>query len=57
MNIFSAVKKGFEILNRENIKSAQLDAEILMAQAINKNREFVIINDNKISLSRLDVLI
>ena len=47
MNIQSALKKGQSILTDNNIISAKLDSEILMSQAIRKNKEFIILNLNK----------
>ena len=47
MDIHSALKKGQSILTDNNIISAKLDSEILMSQAIRKNKEFIILNLNK----------
>ena len=47
MDIHSALKKGQSILIDNNIVSAKLDSEILMSQAIRKNKEFIILNLNK----------
>ncbi len=47
MDIQSALKKGQSILIDNNILSAKLDSEILMSQAIKKNKEFIILNLNK----------
>ena len=47
MDIQSALKKGQSILIDNNIKSAKLDSEILMSQAIRKNKKFIILNLNK----------
>ena len=47
MDIQSALKKGQSILIENNIISAKLDSEILMSQAIRKNKEFIILNINK----------
>ena len=47
MDIQSALKKGQSILIDNNIISAKLDSEILMSQAIRKNKEFIILNLNK----------
>ena len=43
MDIQSALKKGQSILIDNNIISAKLDSEILMSQAIRKNKEFIIL--------------
>ena len=48
MNIQSAVIEGAKILKDKFILSAQLDTEILMAKALNKNREYIILNHNKV---------
>ena len=47
MNIQSALKKGQSILIDNNIISAKLDSEILMSQAIRKNKKFLILNLHK----------
>ena len=47
MNIQSAVIKGTNILKSKSIKTAQLDAEILMARVLGANREYIILNNNK----------
>ena len=43
MDIQSALKKGQSILTDNNIISAKLDSEILMSQAIRKNKKFIIL--------------
>jgi release factor glutamine methyltransferase len=48
MNIHSAVIEGTNILKKKSILSAQLDTEILMAKALNKNREYIILNYDKV---------
>jgi len=47
MKVHTAINNAFTELKKNNIKSALLDCEILMAQAIKKNREFVILNSNQ----------
>ena len=47
MDIRSALKKGQSILIDNNIISAKLDSEILMSQAIRKNKKFIILNLHK----------
>ena len=47
MDIQSALKKGQSILIDNNIASAKLDSEILMSQAIRKNKKFIILNLHK----------
>ena len=50
MKIQNAIDDGFKELKRNNIKTPLLDCEILMSKAINKKREFVILNlDKKIN--------
>ena len=46
MNIKSAIIDGASILKTKLIGSANLDSEILMAEAIKKKREFLILNSN-----------
>ena len=47
MNIQSAVIEGTNILKSSCIKTARLDTEILMAKALDSNREYIILNNNK----------
>ena len=47
MDLRSALKKGQSILIDNNIISAKLDSEILMSQAIKKNKKFIILNLHK----------
>ena len=44
MNIHEAINKGKFILEKNLIKSSQLDSEILMSKAVNKDRKFLILN-------------
>ncbi len=39
-----AINKAYEKLNKNNVKSALLDCEIILSKAINKSREFIILN-------------
>ena len=48
MNIHLAIKHGSKILSKNLIPSAQLDSEILMAKTINKNRNYILMNSNKL---------
>ena len=48
MNIQSAVTEGTNILKNKSILSAKLDSEILMAKALGKKREYIILNNDKI---------
>ena len=47
MNIQSAIIEGVNILQGKHIQTAQLDAEILMAKALGKDRKYIILNNNK----------
>ncbi len=44
MKLEIVVKNAYQKLKRNNIKSALIDSEILLSTAINKNREFIILN-------------
>ena len=44
MKLEIAIKNAYQKLKRNNIKSALLDSEILLSTAINKSREFIILN-------------
>ena len=48
MNIQSAIIEGTSVLKDKSILSAQLDTEILMAKALGKNREYIILNHNQV---------
>ncbi|MDC0566088.1 peptide chain release factor N(5)-glutamine methyltransferase [Candidatus Pelagibacter sp.] len=48
MNIQSALIEGLNILRNKSILSAKLDSEILMAKALGKKREYIILNNDKI---------
>ena len=48
MNINSAVIEATNILKDKSILSAQLDTEILMAKALDKDREYIILNHNEV---------
>ena len=47
MNINLAITEARMILKENLIKTAQLDSEILLGQALNKNREYIILNQNR----------
>ena len=47
MNILTAITQGTKILNKNSIKTSNIDAEILMAKAINKDRKYVLLNSNQ----------
>jgi len=46
MNIGKAINQASQILKRNEIKSFELDAEILMSQVIKKDRKYIILNPN-----------
>jgi release factor glutamine methyltransferase len=46
MKLEIAIKSAYKKLKKNNIKSALLDSEILLSEAINKSREFIILNSN-----------
>ena len=48
MNINSAVIEATNILKDRSILSAQLDTEILMAEALDKDREYIILNHDEV---------
>ena len=48
MNIHSAIIEATNILKDKSILSAQLDTEILMAKALDKDREYIILNHDKV---------
>ena len=48
MNISLAINKGSKFLKRKSVPNSQLDSEILMAKTINKNRNFILLNSNKL---------
>ena len=47
MNINLAIIKGSEILRSKFVPNYQLDSEILMAEIINKDRNYILLNSNK----------
>ena len=56
MNIQNAIKKGKMILSEKKIKTAELDSEILMSKAINKEKKFLILNfNNEIPKENLNI--
>ena len=55
MNIQTAVQKAQLFLKKKNIKSPVLDSQILMSEAIKKEKEFIIFNfDKEISNKNLE---
>ena len=61
MNISSAISAGSKILRNKFIPNPQLDSEILMAKAINKDRSYILLNPknflNKKKLNLFNILI
>jgi release factor glutamine methyltransferase len=56
MNIQNAIRKGKIILSEKKIKTAELDSEILMSKAINKEKKFLILNfNNEIPKENLNI--
>ena len=47
MNINQAITEATDLLKKNNIKSSKLDSEILMSKAIQKQREYVMLNLDK----------
>ncbi len=47
MNINSAIFEGAKLLKSKYISSANIDSEILMAKAINKDKKFILLNLHK----------
>ena len=47
MNIDKAIKEASYNLQKNLIKSALLDCEILMSKVLNKSRKYIILNPNK----------
>ena len=47
MNIYNAIKEGSKILKKSNIKNSDLDCEILLANALKKQRKYLILNQDK----------
>ena len=55
MNIQTAVQKAQLFLKEKNIKNPVLDSQILMSEAIKKEKEFIILNfDKEISNKNLE---
>ncbi len=46
MKLETAIQNAYQKLRKNNIKSALIDSEILLSEAINKSREFIILNHN-----------
>ncbi len=48
MNINLAINQGSKILRSKFISNPQLDSEILMAKTINKDRNYILLNPNRV---------
>ena len=48
MNINLAIKNGSKILRNNFITNSELDTEILMAKTINKDRNYILLNPDKL---------
>ena len=48
MNIYLAINKGSKILKSKSIPNPLLDAEILMAKTINKDRNYILLNSSNL---------
>ena len=46
MNLIKVINSACQDLKKRSIKSALIDSEILLSQAINKSREFITLNSN-----------
>ena len=46
MDIHLAISQGSKILKDKSIPNSKLDAEILMTQIINKDRNYILLNSN-----------
>ena len=47
MNIEIAIKNASKELKKNKISSALLDSELLLSKVINKDRQFILLNLNK----------
>jgi len=47
MNIQLAIKEGTNVLKDQRINTAKLDAEILMAKVLKKDRKYIILNNKE----------
>ncbi len=46
MKLKTIIKSAYQKLKNKNIKTALIDSELLLSEAIKKNREFIILNSN-----------
>ena len=47
MNIENLLNHGYKKLTKSNVKNANLDCELLLSKTINKNREYIVLNQKK----------
>ncbi len=47
MNIKQALEYGIELLNKNNIESPNLKTRMLLANILNKNKEYLLIHDTE----------
>ena len=57
MNINLAINEGSKILRSKFIPNPLLDAEILMAKAIDKDRNYILLNSNDFIINNILVTI
>ncbi|MBD1153074.1 peptide chain release factor N(5)-glutamine methyltransferase [Pelagibacterales bacterium SAG-MED24] len=48
MKLETAINKAFKELKKNHVKTALLDSELILSKVINKSREFIILNADKI---------
>ncbi len=54
MNLIKLINKGTEILKKNSIFTASIDAEILLSISLNKSRDKMLLNQNqKINFSQI----
>ena len=54
MNIQNTLTEGLKKLRYSNIKTSQLDSEILLSEAINKDRKYIIITEGVLDALAID---
>ena len=54
MNIDNAINQARKLLRNKNIKSFNLDSEILMCEVIKKDRKYIILNSKKIQIEKAE---
>ena len=48
MKLETAINNAYKKLKDNDIKSALIDSELLIASVINKSREYVVLNSNEV---------